>query len=224
MAQGQISLKRIGVDKTNSRIVGVSAAAAFLVMFFLVGSFSLFNQLNYQNRVIGTKKKAVAQLRENIKATDSLVESYDAFAAAPQNLIGGNPAGSGPRDGSNAKLVLDSLPSKYDFPALATSLEKLALEQRVKIQDIGGIDDEVNQGAAQAAGEPEPVEVPFEISVNGPASDIQNLISTMERSIRPINIQMLKISGDQNDLTMTINAKTFYQPEKTMNIKMEVVK
>src|SRR6476660_5995690 len=116
MAQGQISLKRIGVDKANSRTVGVPAVAGFFTVFFLVASVTLVQQLMYQNKVIGVKKKAVAQLQQNIKASTSLVNSYQAFVSAPQNLIGGNPDGTGAQDGSNAKLVLDALPSKYDFP------------------------------------------------------------------------------------------------------------
>lgn len=224
MANGQLSLKRIGVDKTNSRIVAVAAGSAFLVMFFLVGSYSLFGQLGYQNKVIGVKKKAVKQLQANIEASESLVNSYSDFVAAPQNLIGGNPSGSGPKDGSNAKLVLDALPSKYDFPALTTSLERVALERQVRIQNIAGTDDEVAQGEQVAEGDPQPVEVPFTLGVTGTYANIQEVITSLERSIRPIQVKTLKIAGDQADLTLTLEAKTYYQPEKTLNIKMETVK
>ncbi len=224
MAQGNISLKRIGVDKTNARILAITAGAAFMIIFFLVASYSLFNQLNYQNRVIAKKRTAVKQLQANLTARDSLVRSYNAFISTPQNLIGGNPDGAGVQDGSNAKLVLDSLPSKYDFPALATSLERLALDQKVRIQSITGTDDEVTQAQNQAIGSPQPVEIPFEFTVSGDYAGIQNVISVLERSIRPIQIQTIKITGDQQDLTLNVAAKTYYQPEKTMNIRSEVVK
>ncbi|HSH55223.1 MAG TPA: type 4a pilus biogenesis protein PilO [Candidatus Limnocylindrales bacterium] len=224
MAQGNASLKRIGLNQTNARIVLVTAAAAFLVMFFLVASYALFGQLRYQNKVIGVKKTAVKQLKMNLEARDSLVRSYEAFVSTPQNLIGGQPSGGGPQDGSNAKLVLDALPSKYDFPALTTSLEQLALEEQLRIQSITGTDDEVTQGSAQASGTPAPVEMPFEFSVAGDYNKVQSLIAKLEQSIRPIQVQTTKISGDQNDLTLTVNAKTFYQPEKTLNIATKVVK
>jgi hypothetical protein len=130
MAQGQISLKRVGVDKANARIVMVSAGAAFLSVFFIISSIALFSQIRYQNKVISQKKVAVKQLDANLKARDELVDKYKAFVAAPQNILQGNPDGTGPADGSNAKLVLDSLPSKYDFPALTSSIEKLVGEHR----------------------------------------------------------------------------------------------
>jgi hypothetical protein len=224
MAKGQLSLKRIGIDKTNSRIVGTAAVAAFLVMFFLVASVALFNQLMYQNRVIGVKKKAVTQLKQNITASESLMNSYKAFVSTPQNLIGGNPGGTGPQDGNNAKLVLDALPSRYDFPALTTSIEKLLIDQKVKIQSIAGSDDTVNQTANDASGSPEPIEMPFELTVSGDFQGIQRVITALERSIRPVQIQTLDVTGDQQDLTMKITAKTFYQPEKTLNIQMKAVK
>lgn len=219
----QISMKRIGVDKTNARIVLITAGAAFLVVFFLVASFSLFSTLTYQNRIINAKSKAVAQLKDNLKARDSLVQSYKAFATAPQNFIGGSAAGGGSQDGSNSKLVLDALPSKYDFPALTASLEKLASDQGVTIESITGIDEEVSQ-ANQSSNSPQPVEMPFEIKVSGDYLSVQKLVGAVEHSIRPVQVQKMQITGDQKALTLTITASTFYQPEKTLNIRTKVIK
>lgn len=219
----QLSMKRIGVDKTNGRIVAITAAAAFLVVFFLVASFSLFSTLTYQNRIIKTKKQAVTQLKKNLTARDSLVRSYKNFAAAPTNFIGGSPTGGGPQDGSNAKLVLDALPSKYDFPALTASLEKVASDQKVSIESITGTDDEVAQ-ANQATNSPAPVEIPFEMKVTGDYAAVQRMISAFDHSVRPIQIQKMQITGDQKELSLDVTAKTFYQPEKTLNIRTKVIK
>lgn len=223
MGQGQISLKRIGVDKTNGRIVVITAGAAFLVVFFLTGSYMLFKQLAYQNRVMGIKRQAVTQLQANIEASGSLVNSYKSFTASPQNLIGGVPEGNGPKDGNNAKIVLDALPSKYDFPALAASLEKVLVDQRVNIQSITGTDDEVVQ-ATQTAGASTPVEIPFEVTVTGDYAAIQGVITALDRSIRPFQIATAKVAGDQQALSLTVTGKTFYQPEKTLTITKKVVR
>ena len=224
MAQEHVSLKRLGVDKANSRIVLITAAAAFLIVFFLIVSYMLFKQLMYQNKVIGVKKTAVLQLQKNIEARDSLVKSYGDFVGSPQNLLGGSPQGTGPQDGSNAKIILDALPSKYDFPALTASLEKVLLGQNVKIQSISGTDDEVTQAAQKSAGNPTPVEIPFELTVKGDYNAIRGVVDALERSIRPFQVLTSKVTGDQQDLTLTITANTYYQPEKTLNIEMKVVK
>ena len=220
---GQLSIKRIGVDKTNARIVAITAGAAFLVVFFLVASVSLFGTLTYQNRIIKAKRQAVTQLKKNVTALDSLATSYEAFAGSKANFIGGSSEGGGPQDGSNPKLVLDALPSKYDFPALAASMEKVALDQQVTIESFGGADDEVGQ-SGQSTNSPAPVDMPFEIKVKGEYINIQRVVDMLDRSIRPIQVQKMKISGDQKELTLELTAKTFYQPEKTLNIRTKVVK
>lgn len=224
MAQGQLSIKRIGVDKANGRIVAITAGAAFLVVFFLVASVSLFSQLTYQNRIIKEKKKAVTQLESNIKARDNLSASYKTFAAAGQNMIQGSSVGVGPRDGSNPKITLDALPSTYDFPALTASLEKVAAEQQVTIENITGTDDEVAQAAAEVATKPVPVEMPFEIEIQGGYGAAQSVVEAFDRSIRPIQVQKLEITGEDGNVKLTIAARTYYQPTTTLNITTKVVK
>lgn len=224
MAQKHLSLKRIAVDKTNATIVAVTAAAAFVTVFSLVASASLFSQMTYQNRIIGAKKVAVGRLKQDIQATGSLTASYQAFVSAPQNLIGGSPSGSGAQDGDNAKIVLDGLPSKYDFPALTSSLEKIVSGQNVTIQSITGTDDEVAQSSSQPSSTSQPVAMPFQLTAVGNYTSLQNVISVFERSIRPFQTQILEVSGDQNNLTLNLSAKTFYQPAKTFDVTGKVVR
>jgi type IV pilus assembly PilO-like protein len=223
MAKMQLSTKRVLIDKTNSRIVAYTAIAAFMVVFTLVASKTLISQAIYQNRVISAKKTAVSQLKTDIQSTSSLVTAYKAFVDTPQNVIGGDPNGNGPKDGDNAKVVLDALPSKYDFPALATSLEKLLTSQNVQIQSISGTDDEVAQSGDQSSGNPSPVAMPFQISVTGNYQSMQKLVKTFNSSIRPFQVQTMQLSGDENSMTLTMTAQTFYQPEKVFNVSTEVV-
>lgn len=223
MPNGQISLKRIGVDKANARIVAATSVAAFLVVFFLVASFMLFQQLMYQNRVITVKKAAVKQLKDNLAAKDKLVSSYKVFIGADQNMLDGNPIGTGPNDGTNAKIVLDALPSKYDFPALTASLEKLLTDQKVKIESITGTDQEIQESQSQSTGLPQPVDIPFEFTVSGDYNGIRGVIDALGRSIRPFQVQATEISGDQSNLKLKVTGKTYYQPENALKIQMKVV-
>lgn len=223
-SHGQISMKRLGVDKTNARIVFITSAAAFLVVFFLIASYSLLSQLTYQNRVIGAKRDAVKQLKANVEASGTLVESYKLFAGDSQNYIGGRTDADGAQDGSNAKITLDALPSKYDFPALTASLEKVANEQKVVILDMAGIDDEVAQSNSVSVANPIPVEIPFQIKMEGDYAAIQRVVDAFERSIRPIHLQTMKVTGDEKSLALELTAKTYYQPEKTLKPQTKVVK
>lgn len=222
MAGIRISTKRIQIDKANTTMVIVVAIAAFLVTFSFVASRTLWVRYSYQGRVIADKETAANQLVANIAAADELRTAYQAFISTPDNVIGGNPRGTGDRDGDNAKIVLDALPSKYDFPALATSLEKILKSRNYLIENISGNDEEATQSLLEMD-ITEPIEIPFEFSATGTFESIGDLLSVFDRSIRPIKIQTMELSGNNSALTATITAVTYYQPEKTLNIRMKVV-
>ncbi|HSX31590.1 MAG TPA: type 4a pilus biogenesis protein PilO [Candidatus Saccharimonadales bacterium] len=219
-----VSTKRMLIDKANARIVAYVSIAAFVLVFSLVATKTLISQAAYQNRVIGKKKAAVAQLKTDYTATAQLKTAYQAFTTTPENVLGGNPDGSGPQDGNNAKIVLDALPSGYDFPGLTTSLESLLGSQGVTIDSIAGTDDEVAQSANQASVNPQAVPIPFSLSVDGDYTGVQNVVNAFEHSIRPIQIQTLTINGNKQKLTLNITAQTYYQPAKSLNINKVVVR
>ncbi len=218
------SAKRALIDKTNTAIVVVVSVAAFLAVFSLVATKTLISQAAYQNRVIGAKRDAVNQLKTDLSAVKELNKSYDAFNATPKNAIGGNPSGTAQQDGSNSRIVLDALPSTYDFPALTTSLETLLSGQNVKINTIAGTDDEVAQSGNQSSASPVPIAIPFQLSVTANYDSIKNVVSAFERSIRPIQLTTLDLSGSQSNLTLAVDAQTYYQPAKSLTINTKVVK
>ena len=219
----QTSAKRIQINKANTTMVAVVAISAFIVAFSFVASRALWIRRSYQNRVSAAKEQASDQLAANIAAADELKTAYQAFVSTPENVIGGSSSGTGERDGDNAKIILDALPSKYDFPALATSMENILKNKNYKIENISGSDDEIAQAAAEGL-DSVPVEMPFEISATGDFKSIEDLMSILQRSIRPIRVQTVELTGNNSELTATVNAVTYYQPEKTLNIKTKVVK
>ncbi len=216
------STKRSLIGKANSTIVVTTSVTAFLVVFSLIACKTLVSQAGYQNRVIAAKKTAVNQLKTDLDARNSLVVSYKKFVDTTPNIIGGALSGSGSQDGGNAELVLDALPSAYDFPALATTLEKILSAQNLQIQSITGIDQELQQVTA-ATGAPQAVAMPFQVQVTGSYDAIKGLIDLFGKSIRPFQIQTMDLSGNQSAMTLSLSAQTFYQPEKTFNIGTEAV-
>jgi hypothetical protein len=221
MARLQLSGKRLQIDKANSTVVIFVSVAAFVLVFSLVASKALLSQRSYQSRVIKEKTKALDQLKANNEAAAKLATSYKSFVSEPTNIIGGSSSGSGDRDGDNAQIVLDSLPSKYDFPALVTSLEKILSGQGYKLDNITGSDDELNQAKTT---EVKPIEIPFQVSATGNFDSLQSMVDVLYRSIRPIYINKMDITGTDNDMSISITSKTYYQPEKTVSITTKEVK
>ncbi len=216
--------KRAMISKANSRMVLIISIAAFVTVFSAVSAKTLIGQAAYQGRVISKKKVALKTLDEDLAARDTLVGSYATFVNPERNAIGGSKIGTEDRDGDNAKIVLDALPSQYDFPALITGLERLVKGQGLTISSINGIDEEVAQSANKSSSNPQPVPMAFELVVSGSYTSIQSLISSLERSIRPVQIQKVDISETEGSMRATISAVTYYQPQKDLNIKSEVVK
>ena len=224
MAKMKFSTKQLMINKTNAQMIVIIATASVIVVFSLVSSKALLTKRAYQSRVITKKEAALTQLKINVDEVKKLVSSYNVFEGSTENIIGGSATGTGDRDGDNAKIILDSLPSRYDFPALATSLEKLVSTPNYKINAIAGIDDEINQVKTSSTPTLQPVVMPFELDVTGTYASVRDLINTLDRSIRPFQISKLELSGKDSELKVQITANTFYQPEKSLVIKTEEVK
>jgi hypothetical protein len=222
MARQQISLKQLAIDKDNTAILIAVGAASFILVFSLIAGNALLKQRSYQAKVIGKKKTALRQLKQNSEEVEKLKNSYQVFVSGDQNVLGGNAKGTGDKDGENSRLVLDALPSKYDFPGLATSLEKTF--RPYGIESITGTDDEIAQAAASASASPQPVDIPFSLVVNSSAQSSKQALELFEKSIRPFQIQKIGLTGQAGDLKMTITGKTYFQPAKKFDVKTETVK
>lgn len=224
MAKIVLSTKHMQISKANTAITITVAVASFLTVATLLGSRALWGQQAYQNRVIKEKEIAARTLQENVSAVGTLVSSYEQFVSSSEvNMLGGVPNGTGEKDGDNAKLTLDALPSKYDFPALTTSLEKVISQNNFKIEQISGIDDEIAQGSRDTS-VPEVVEMPFEFSIKGAYDPMYTLIGLLENSIRPIQVQTLLFTAGEQEVQLDLEAKTYYQSEKNLNITKKVIK
>ena len=222
MAKISKSLKQSQVDKATTTIVIIVSIASVFTAFSLVAVKTLLSQRSYQARVISQQDAALKVAKADVMAVNNLQTSYQNFNDAGMNIINGTASGTGPKDGPNAKIILDALPSQYDFPALVSSLEKLVNDHGLKITALSGIDD-ASQADAASSASPVAVQMPFELSVTGSYAPILDLVNAIEHTIRPINIDSIGLSGGDNALTLHIKAKTYYQPAKNLNVTTKVV-
>lgn len=217
MARPTISKKRIQIDKARANVVLFVALASFIAVFSLVSSKALLRKRSFEARVITEKEHTLKTLKDNNEAAKQLTTSYKAFNDTPDNLLGGNPSGTGDKDGQNAKLILDALPSQYDFPALTSSIEKMIKSQQGSIEAISGTDDTVAQSTVTDSSKP--VEIPFQVDAKSSPDGIKNILKTFDRSIRPMTITKITLSVEgQGALRASIFAKSYYQPAKVLQI------
>lgn len=219
----EISTKRLAISKANGQMVAIVAVASFVSIFCLVATQAVWSQNKYQAKVITEKEKARNQLKDNLEAYNGLVKSYKKFDNASTNIIGGNRDGSTDRDGNSSKIVLDALPSEYDFPALASSVEKTLASVGVKASSIGGTDD--GTANTEASPTPKAAEIPFSFTItDANYNTIQKVNTFLKASIRPIQVDSIIMTGGGDKMSATFTAHTFYQPAKSVKITTKVIK
>lgn len=216
--------KRLQIKDANSRMFTVIAISAVLAVFALMSAKFLIGEISYTTRVLSAKDKAAAQLEENIKNSEDLIASYKIFAESTTNVLGGSSTGSGPLDGPNDRIVLDSLPSKYDFPGLVSSIEKIVKTRGMQLQNINGTDDEVNNSSTAPTADPDPVSMAFALDTTGNYQQIKDVIADFQRSIRPFQINKLTLSGSNNNMLLSLEGETYFQPTKSIVIEKKEIK
>jgi hypothetical protein len=195
----------IKLDKKKTNSVTLLALSSFILIFGLFTSKELFGFFLYQNRVISAQKSSIANILGDQQVANNVENSYKNFVNQPSNIIGGSSSGTTPNSGNNAKIILDALPETYDFPALISSTQALINLSGVTIQSLTGTDQSLS--LIQST---QPTPIPITFSVSGSYSSIQNFLSVLNRSVSPIDILSIDMSGTDANLNVTVTAQMYY--------------
>jgi len=207
--------KRDLIKKAGSSIFISVAIASVILAFSIVSLRFMFSQMQYNSRVHAAKEESRDTLSKNISKAAALEASYEQLDLSDNLLLDQG-------DKMNSDVVLDALPSRYDFPALVASMNKLANESGVKLVGFGGDDLEVEAIATQPL--PEPQEIIFTLSVDGNYSLIENFVKNLDNTIRPMHVEKMRLSGTDSDMTATFNLITYYQPVVDLNLHTRIIK
>lgn len=246
----RMSTNRLKIDKANSIMVIAVGTASFLVTFSLISVKSLSSRHAYQDKVKIAQEDSLHKLKQNIKSVDEIKQKYNEFVDRQENIISGSKTGLGPRDGDNARIILDALPSKYDYPALASTIEKILDDRAYVVKSITGTDDELQQNGSDTSGKPEndvdtsafltteskstsdesksalsqdAIPMPFSMAAKGSYDNIVNVLKDFRLSIRPLCVQSLQIKAEEKGVELSIQGKSYYQRQRVLNISEEVM-
>ena len=220
-----LSTKSLQIDKDQSAILIAVVAATIISIFCLTSAKVLFGQALYQRRVINARNASVKQLNEDITKANDLTTQYKTvfLGSDSQNIIGGSTTGSQAQDGDNGKIVLDALPTTYDFPALLTSMSNLMASDGVGTQSIGG-SDQSSTFSSDPTYNPQVTKVGLTISGSTTYDSAKRLLTDLERSIRPFDVTHITLSGSESQLTLSMDLSTYYQPAKTLSPPSKEIK
>lgn len=214
--------KRTQIAQANKTMFLWIAIASALVGSALVVSFFLVQKGLYAEKVLAAKQETVSTLDKNNKATPGL-EDQIRVLDTNQALIE-----SKANEGDQAvQVILDALPSEANSLALGASLQNKLLAgipgltlQTLQVNSVVGVETLSSartsaRTAKVAAGK----EISFNFAVVGSPEAIKAVLQNMERSIRLIDVVSLTIENQQNSQLMTVQAKAYYEPTKTIELR-----
>ncbi len=197
--------------------VWVAVAASALSFCAATGQY-LFVRWEHNNSVLAAKQKAADTLGTNIDNAKNLIKEVDGLVA--DSALGA--VRTNPQD-PNTKSVLDALPTTFDPAALATSLQQVVLSKSGVAIDSISVPQELDVQSEDSK-KAVPQEMSFSFIISGSYENIKKALVDIEKTIRPINITSLNLAGSDNNLRAAIEATTYYQPPKSVEVGEESVK
>lgn len=211
--------KRQQIKKANNAMLLWVIAASAAVTVCAVLAYFLIGQMIFNQRIISAKTKTNSTLKQN-KETFETIKSEVTKLLSNQNL---NTLKVSPDD-TALQVVVDALPTNDDRAALGTSLQDIVLSRSgVMIESMSVVEGNVASSVEDVVDTSVPQEIPFSLVLIGSYGQITQAIADMERSIRPIKIDTMKLEGSGTRLRASITARTFYLPAKSVELKTETI-
>lgn len=212
---GSISTKHMQIKKASSQTFAAVAVASVIASMSLVLINILWGTAQYNIKVQDEQEKVRDVLIANLEVVPDLESSFRNLEIG-SDLLEKQPAGK-----SNSEVILDALPSRYDFIELAASIDNLAKEASVNLDSFRGTD--LGSDTIQSSPNPTPQSIAFSMEVEGSYAAMSKFLRGIETSIRPIKVNSLSISGTDDKLKASISAETSYQPAFDLDVQTKVV-
>lgn len=219
--------KRTQIAKANRTMFLWIAVGSAIVGSALVVSFFLAQKLVFNEKVLIEKEKTISTLTANNKVAPDLetqVRVLDTNAALGSIKV---------KDSDqNVQVILDALPSDANSLALGASLQNkllagisglslqsLQVDPVVGVESLGGDSAVVDSSVTETTNQ-----ITFQFSVTGTPDALKQVLTNLERSIRAIDILSLRIETQGSTQLMTVQARAFYEPAKSIQLYDKVVK
>lgn len=222
--------KRQQIDRANKMMFLWVAGASALVAISLVVSFFFFQKLVFNEKVLAEKRNTVQTLRDNNDAAPQLQDNVRVLSTS--DVLGSAKADS---DDSNLQVVLDALPADGNSLAFGASLQKQLLGgiegltvESTTVDPVAGVEltteemaNTVDATENASAGDNA---ITFRFTVIGTDQALREALVRLEKSIRPISVVSVDTENSASGLRMTVHGHTYYQPERTIELKDKTVK
>lgn len=220
--------KRTMIEKANRTMFVWVACASVVVGVSIVAIIFLVQMLMFNEKVLAEKNRTVATLKQNnanvpdLEAAVRVLDTDQALIDAKANS-----------DDQAVQVILDALPSEVNSLAFGSSLQTKILNipgltiDKMQVDPVQGIESfemGTSQNAVSDDSSSSQGEITFRVSVIGSEAVLKQALLNIEKSIRTIDITMLKIETQTNANMMTIEGRAYYEPARTVELKEMVIK
>lgn len=222
--------KRTQIAKASRTMFIWVACASVIVGFALVAIVFLIQIIMFNERVLQQKEATSATLKANNASVPELEKQVRALDANA-NLATLAKQSS---DQAALQIILDALPSNANSLALGASLQNVLLSgvsnlsiQSILVEPVVGIETlDASGSTTPTADSSSAQEILFSLSVTGDAVALKQVLSNLENSLRTIDVTSFKMESQSGNgsLSMDIQAKAFYVPVRTVQLKDMTVK
>lgn len=218
--------KREQITSANKTVFLWTMIASAAISLCLVVGYFLVKEALFNHEVYKAKIETLSTLDANIENAAELEKNV-------KNLIAnGDLAKVKAKDSdSNYKVVLDALPVTNDSTVLGSSLlQEILPKSGVRVDTLTTISDDgepiIDEETGEVAGSGDGSEVstiPFNITVRGDYSQIQNMLEDLELSIRPMNITKITVQGSDKSLQAVVSGQSYYSSSKSVQLGTQKV-
>lgn len=215
--------KRQQISGTRKQVfIWVAAASAAVVICIIVG-INLIQRIKYQTKVNGELGKTAETLKNSANSIDELISNVNNLRTNRQLTLTNLKSD----DSTVFQVVIDALPTEADAVDFGASLQNEILSRSGVVIDSLSVDGpststgstsgsststSTTNTTASAIAFPTAQPISFNISVVGSYDNIQETLENIQRTIRPITIDSIRLEGTDDSLTADVRATTYYSP------------
>jgi hypothetical protein len=214
--------KRTQISKANRTMFLWVAGASVVVGGALVAALFLFQVLLFNERVIAEKNTTAEILKANTKNIDELQSQVRALDANSSLA-----AAKASDDDQALQVVLDALPSDANSLALGASLQNRLLAgipgltiMSLRVTPVFGVETD-SSSSSDASGDGEIV---FQFTVSGDEASLRSVLDNLERSIRTIHVDTVRIESQGSSRVLDVKARAFYEPARVVELRNKTVR
>lgn len=229
-AKGVVLRKRSQIAKANRTMFLWVAGSSVILGFAVVTMIYLAKMMMFNEKVLKEKDKTISILRknnDNIPKLQSQIRVLDTNETL--SALKSNP------DDNAIQVILDALPSEANSLALGASIQNKILgsvnnitQNALQVDQVMGIESLMNfnsvENASPSSSAASEGEITFRFSISGQRSDLKKVLENMEKSIRAFDITTLKIESQGDQQGISVQAKSYYESERVVELTEKTVR